>query len=281
MGVADEPAVLRVGGRLGPYALDTELGSGATGVVYRARRDGDDQVVALKVLRWELSTDPAYAARFEHEVRAASAVQHRHLVPIVDAGAADGWRYIAAAYVPGTSLQERLAATPGLTVAETVRVARHVAGALDALHQVGLVHRDVKPANVLLDEDGNAALTDFGLAKGPAYTVLTQPGQLMGTADYLAPELVRGGTATPASDLYALGCLTYACLAGAPPFAGRSVFRIAQAHLEETPPDLAGVRSDLPPALAATVLLALEKDPTRRPHSATAYATLLRVAGGP
>ena len=112
-----------------------------------------------------------------------------------------------------------------------------VAAGLDALHRGGIVHRDVKPSNVMLREDGSAALTDFGLAKGAAYTVLTRPGQVLGTLDYLAPELVRGGEATPASDIYALGCVAFECLAGRPPFADRSLFGVGTAHLEDEPPD--------------------------------------------
>ena len=135
------------------------------------------------------------------------------------------------------------------------------------------MHRDVKPSNIMLREDGSAALTDFGLAKGAAYTVLTRPGQVLGTLDYLAPELVRGEAATPASDVYALGCVAFECLAGTPPFADRSLFGVGTAHLEDDPPD--------PPApadVARVLLRALEKEPAARPPTATMYAHLLRAA---
>lgn len=264
--------------RVDGYRLERVLGEGATGRVYLATDDSGGEV-ALKVLRADLSANATWAGRFAHEARAAATVQHRHLVPIVGSGQDGRWHYLAAAFVPGGSLADQLAAGP-LSPARTVRVARHVAAGLDALHAAGLVHRDIKPSNILLDADGTALLTDFGLAKGPAYTALTMPGQLMGTVDYLAPELIRGGEASRASDLYALGCVVHECLAGTPPFAGTGVLGIARAHFEQPPPDLRLVRPDLPPSLPAAVRLALEKDPARRPPTATAFATMLRVAAG-
>jgi serine/threonine-protein kinase len=130
----------------------------------------------------------------------------------------------------------------------------------------------------MFDTSGSAALTDFGLAKGPAYTVLTRPGEVMGTVDYLAPELIKGCGATPASDLYALGCTVYECLAGAPPFAEKSLFELTAAHLEERPPDLRVSRADISEQLAWAVLQALAKEPGARPPTATAYAHMLRLA---
>ena len=152
-------------------------------------------------------------------------------------------------------------------------LAERYAAGLDALHRAGIVHRDVKPSNVMLREDGSAALTDFGLAKGAAYTLLTRPGQVLGTLDYLAPELVRGGEATPASDVYALGCVAFECPAGHAPFADRSLFGVGTAHLEDDPPD-----PPASPELARALLRALEKDPAARPPTATMYAHLLRAA---
>src|SRR5205085_10034952 len=140
---------------------------------------------------------------------------------------------------------------------------------LDALHAAGLVHRDVKPANVLFDENGRALLTDFGLAKGPAYTVLTRTGQIVGTLDYLAPELIRGGPASPATDVYALGCLAYECATGQPPFAGKSIFGLSSAILDQDPDDPCTLRPDMPAAMGWAVLQALAKDPAERPPTAT------------
>ena len=266
------------GALVGGYRLARLLGEGATGRVYLATTEAGDQV-ALKLLRADLSADATWSVRFAHEARAAATVTSRHLVPILGSGRDGGWQYLAAAFVPGGSLADQLVSGP-TSVGMAVRVGRHVATGLDALHAAGLVHRDVKPSNILLTTDGTALLTDFGLAKGPAYTALTIPGQLMGTVDYLAPELIRGGEATRASDLYALGCVIHECLAGMPPFAGAGVLGVARAHLEQTPPDLVELRPDLPPTLPAAVRVALEKDPARRPPTATAFATMLRVAAG-
>ncbi|MBD0329376.1 MAG: serine/threonine protein kinase [Thermoleophilia bacterium] len=199
-------------------------------------------------------------------------------MPVLEAGEAEGRPYLAVAYVNGRSLAERLAAEGPLPVRDAVRVAAQVGSALDALHRAGLVHRDVKPANILLAEEGAAALTDFGLAKGTGYTVLTHAGQVVGTLDYLAPELIRGDPATPATDVYALGCVVFECVAGEPPFGSRSLFELGAAHLEEEPVDPAGGRTDAPPALGAVVLRALAKDPRDRPATATMYAHLLRAA---
>jgi serine/threonine protein kinase len=264
-----------LGQRLGPFRLKAVLGEGGMGLVYRAVREPSGEVVAVKVLKRALSRDEVYRRRFEREARAASQVEHRHLVPVLEAGEDDGVHYLAMAYVDGRSLGERIEAEGRLDLAESVRIVGEVASGLDALHAAGLVHRDVKPSNVMLGEDGAAALTDFGLARGEAFTVLTRPGEVMGTLDYLAPELISGTAATPSSDIYALGCVAYVCVTGSAPFAGRGMFEVAVAHVEEEPPDPAGKRPDLPSAVAWGLLQALAKDPARRPTTARAYARML------
>jgi serine/threonine protein kinase len=276
------PAAPEVGQRLGPYRIEARLGQGGMGVVFRASRDRDGGVVALKVLREELAADPAFRRRLAHEARAAAGVDHPNLAPVLEAGEAGGRLYLAVRFVDGRSLAQRLAAGP-LAVPELLRLAAEVGAGLDALHRRGIVHRDVKPGNILLAADGTAVLGDFGLAKGRAWTVLTRPGQVLGTLDYLAPELIRGEPATPLSDLYALGCVLYEGLAGAPPFAGRGVLRVGMAHLQEEPGDPAAGRDDVPAALSWTVRQALAKDPARRPTGAAALARMLRLAapGGP
>ena len=207
------------------------------GVVFRAVREPEGDEVALKVLRAELSADETFRRRFVHEARAAGEVRHKHLVPITDAGEAEGRPYLAVAFVRGRTLEARLDEEGPLPIEDIVRVVAHVASGLDALHAGGIVHRDVKPSNVIIDEAGSANLTDFGLAKGRAYTVLTKPGMVMGTLDYLAPEMLRGSEATGASDIYALGCVTFECTAGRAPFADKSMFDLASAHLNLEPPD--------------------------------------------
>lgn len=248
------------------------------GIVFRARRETDGKTVALKVLRGELAESPVYRRRFEREARVAREVANERIVPVIDYGDASGRLYIAAPYVPGVSLAAHIASLGPLSSTETFRVVSHLADALDTLHSRGLVHRDVKPANVLLDERGAAALTDFGLARSDADTVLTKTGLVVGTVDYLAPELIQGERASPQSDVYALGCLVYECLAGFPPFGGKSFVEALLAHVRDEPPDLTEVRADLPQTTCWAVTKALAKDPVERPPTATAYARLLRAS---
>ena len=257
--------------RLGEYELESVIGEGAGGVVYRAR-SASGGLVALKVLRPGLAADDHYRARLARELRVARDVRHHHLVSILDSDEAGARPYLVLELVTGGPLAETLQQRT-LRLAELARLVAEVGSGLDALHRRGVVHRDVKPSNIMLRADGSAALTDFGLAKGKTYTLLTRPGQIMGTLDYLAPELIRGGEATAASDVYALGCVAFECLAGAPPFADRSLLGVGTAHLTDQPPN--------PPASSEAswaLLRALEKDPAARPPSATAYAHLLRAA---
>jgi serine/threonine-protein kinase len=248
------------------------------GLVFRARRETDGESVALKVLRDELAEDELYRRRFEREARIASELVNEHVVPVVDFGEASGRLYIAALYVRGVSLSERIASQGVLSLTDALRLVTDLSDALEALHAGGLVHRDVKPANVMVDEDGVAALTDFGLARGVADTVLTKTGVVVGTVDYLAPELIRGQQADHSSDVYALGCLLYESLAGAPPFADRAFVETLLAHVQDEPRDLREVRADLPENVSWTVLKALAKNPAERPETASAYARLLRAS---
>ena len=265
---------LKPGENLGPYRLEELLGEGGMGLVFRAVRESDGEVVALKVMRFELISDPVFGRRFEQEARAASEVNEPHLVPVLEAGEADGRRYLASKYIPGKTLEDLLD-DGQLALADTARWAQHVGAGLQALHDVGIVHRDLKPGNIIIDPEGTAMLTDFGLAKGRAYTVLTKPGQVMGTLDYLAPELIKGSPATPATDIYALGCTIYECVAGQAPFRDKEGIQVGLAHVTEPPPDLAKFRDDIPPEFAAAVLSALAKDPEQRPPTAVEYARLL------
>jgi serine/threonine-protein kinase len=266
------------GSPFGSYLLSSILGEGATGVVFRAvAKDGNE--VALKILRPELIRDDVYRRRFEHEVRAAQGVEHPNVVPPVDFGEAEGHPFIAFAYIPeAKSLRSRIKDRGRLETPEVVRLARQLAGGIDALHQRGIVHRDIKPANIILTRDGDALLTDFGLAKGRAYTVLTRPGQVLGTPDYIAPELIRGLPAETPSDIYSFGCTVFECVCGEPPFAGVGLVALGIAHLEEAPPNPGANRPDLPADFCAAVLQALEKEPSERPATATAYARMLGFA---
>jgi serine/threonine-protein kinase len=159
-----------------------------------------------------------------------------------------------------------------------LRIGRQVAGGLDAAHARGLIHRDVKPANILLDGNGTAYITDFGLAKDTQGSMLTLPGQALGSMDYMAPEQIRGEQVTAATDIYALGCVVYECMCGRPPFADRQGMRVLWAHLQDEPSDLTVHRPDLSPAFARAVNRALAKDPADRPARAGDYARMLAEA---
>jgi serine/threonine kinase PknH len=269
--------VAGVGDAVGPYRLDAVLGEGGMGHVFRATHAQTGASVALKLLKPAFASDEGLIRRLLREARAAGTVEHRHLVGLLDAGQADGQHYLALELVPGVTVGERIDAEGPLPLEDVVRIAADVAAGLDALHGAGIVHRDIKPSNVLLDADGSARLTDFGLAKSQDYSILTLPGQMLGTIDYLAPELIRGEEPTAGSDIYAFGCLVYACVAGRPPFGARGMLQIGVGHLDEEPPDPCAQRPDAPDGFGQAVAFALRKAPAERPPTATAYARLIAV----
>ena len=267
-----------VPGTIGPYRVQTLLGEGGMAHVYRAVHRDTGRIVALKVMKSDGVGDHRCARRFHREVRAAGEVEHRHLVDLLDFGEWQGRRYLAMRFVDGHSLEQRISAEGPLPIGDVIRVAAQIGSALDALHAVGLVHRDVKAANILLAADGAANLSDFGLAKGPTFSALTRPRQIVGTLDYLAPERIRGKPASAATDIYALGCVVYKALCGRTPFGGRSLFEVGAAILCGDPPDPLADRACVPRQLSTAALLALAKNPAQRPPTATAYARLLSVA---
>jgi len=262
------------------YRIERQLGEGATGVVYAARAS-DGAAVAVKVLRPELAADGILQARFLREARLARGISSPHVVPILDVGDNGGMTYLVLPLYPGGSLAGRLADGGPLRVDETIDISAELGRGLDELHRGGIVHRDVKPSNVLFDADGRAALSDFGLARAVDSTRLTTDGQLLGTPHYLAPELIEGEEATAASDVYAFGCLLYECVAGEPPFAAMRLTELGFAHLAEPAPDARERRPDVPPGFAEALLAALEKDPAARPTTATALARMLSSARTP
>jgi serine/threonine-protein kinase len=264
--------------QIAAYRLGPQLGEGASGVVYRARA-ADGAAVVLKLLRPERGDDATARARFEREARLAADIDSSHLVRILELGDADGQAYLVMPFYAGGSLARLLRDTGRLSLVRTVELAAQLGRGLDALHERDILHRDVKPSNILLDAHGAAALSDFGLARTPASTRLTEDGQVLGTPHYVAPELIEGRDATRATDVYALGCVLYECLAGRPPFEGRGPAEIGFAHLVQTPADPWTLRPELPPAVGAAILSAMAKDPQERPTSATALARMLHVAG--
>ncbi len=267
--------ILEPGRIVAGYTILEELGSGAMSAVYSAQGP-DGAEVALKVIRSDAGADSSGRRRFERESALAERVDHPNVLSAVAHGEDDGWIYLALPFHSGGSLADRLEAGP-LPVADVARTIADIGAGLDSLHRLGFVHRDVKPANVLLAPSG-AILADFGVARGEDASVLTRAGSIVGTADYLAPETIRGEPAGPLADIYALGCVAYASTVGTPPFADRpTIVDVCRAHLEDPPPDPADRRPDLPAAFVSSLLSALAKEPADRPGTGTAYGLLLRA----
>lgn len=264
----------------GRYELGEELGSGGMARVVAAHDLELDRPVAVKLLR--LEADRSARARFLREARTAARFQHSDAVTVHDAGEHDGRPYIVMELVRGVTLADRLARSGPVPVTEAVEVTARLLGVLAAAHARGLVHRDVKPTNVLLPDDGGVKLADFGIAKAldDATSGLTSPGTVVGTVGYVAPELVEGRAASPASDVYAVGCLLFELLTGRPPYLHESPLSVAYAHVREPVPDVREHRPDVPPGLAAVIERALDKDPAARFRDAGELRTALLEAPG-
>src|SRR5437588_1496477 len=267
----------RIGSQIGEYSVDSLLGEGGMGKVYTATGP-DGGRVALKLVKDDYARDETFRRRFYREARIAQTVQHPNVVPVVDTGEHEGLPYMAQRFIEGMSLDEKLKRDGTLDVQTAVGVCTDVAAGLEALWGAGMVHRDVKPANILLDGSGRAYITDFGLAKDTQGSLLTLPGQALGSMDYMAPEQIRGEQVGAATDIYALGCVMYECMCGRPPFAEVQGMRILWAHLQDEPPDPTTIRSDLPPEFGRTLMVAMAKDPKERPETAGEYARLLAEA---
>jgi serine/threonine-protein kinase len=257
------------------YELLEVLGRGGMGVVYRARDRVLDRVVAVKVLPFDRAQDPISVARFEREALAVAALSHRNIVAVFDAGSDGETRFIVMEYLPGHSLAELLRDRGALGAGQAVEVAAQVADALAAAHRAGIVHRDIKPANVMIDEHGHAKVLDFGIARLASALSLTQTAMVVGSAQYLAPELCRGDAADARSDIYALGCLLYALLTGKPPFTGDVVAAVVHQQLSRAPRSPVEVDSTIPAALGALTLAMMAKEPGDRPQDARALVTAL------
>jgi len=265
--------------QLGSYVIGELVGEGGMGRVYRGVAE-DGSTVALKVLRAELAADEDFRKRFEREVKLARRVEHDHVVGTIDWGEDDGRLFLAQEFIDGPTLRHRLAETRILGVEETVRLAGQIGAGLNAIHESGLVHRDVKPDNILLDPGGGAHLADFGLAKDTeATTVLTRLGQTVGSVEYMSPEQVRGDVdLDPRTDVYSMGCVIWECLIGLPPFPGRGGMQGMWAHLYEDPQDPLELRPDLPSDLGWALKKGIEKEPAERPRSAAAFARILQAS---
>jgi DNA-binding beta-propeller fold protein YncE/predicted Ser/Thr protein kinase len=263
------------------YRVEAVAGRGGMGVVYRATQLGLDRPVALKVVAAGLLDDPRIRERFLRESRAAAAIEHPNVIPIHDYGECDGRAYIAMRFVDGDDLRERVAAHGPLAPAQAAAVVAQVAGALDAAHEAGLVHRDVKPANILLGAHDQVYLSDFGLAcHARSAGGLTAPGGWVGTMDFMAPEQIRGEPVDARADIYALGCVLHFALTGQAAYPRETDEARLWAHLHAAPPAPSQVAPGIPPEMDDVVARALEKEPGARQSSAGELGADALLAAG-
>ncbi|QIS17961.1 serine/threonine-protein kinase [Nocardia terpenica] len=264
--------------RFGAYRLDRLIGRGSVGEVWLAHDTAADRTVALKILSVTAAEDPDYRRRFEREARIGANLDDPHIVPIHGFGEQDGRLFLDMAHIPGVDVSARLRVGP-LGVPAAVDLVAQVARALDAAHAAGLIHRDVKPGNIILHPSGFAYLIDFGIARAPNQTTITATGFTVGTLAYMAPERFTGhGDAR--ADIYALACVLYECLTALRPFGDTDPVRQLHAHLNEAPPSAHSIDPSVPPALDAVIARGMAKNPEDRYPSAGALAAAALAAAG-
>jgi serine/threonine protein kinase len=260
------PGALAAGSEFGGFRIERTLGHGGMGIVYLATELRLDRQVALKVIRADLAGDDSFRARFRSESRTAASVEDPRVVTVFGAGENKGLLYVSMRFVPGRDLGRLVDADGALSPGDAARLIAQVADGLDAVHAAGLVHRDVKPHNVIVDEEGDAHLTDFGLAKAMgATTGLTATGQVIGTVDYMAPEQIEARRVDARTDVYALGGVLFYAITGGVPFAERESSAKMWAHVNEPPPSVGGGRAGV---LDPVIRRAMAKDPADRFPSA-------------
>lgn len=257
-------SLVEEGTPFGRYRLLESLGGGGMGKVWRAFDTVTNRMVAVKVLAAHLAADPAFEQRFRREAFAAAGLNNPHVIPIHTFGEIDGRLYVDMRLIQGRDLQSVIAADGPLDPARAVRIVGEVAKALNAAHRIGLVHRDVKPSNILLDEDDFAYLIDFGIARAAGETGLTTTGAVIGTWQYMAPERLGESEGDARSDIYALACVLYECLTGHRPFPGESVESQVAAHLTTPPPRPSTTNPQVPLEFDAVIATGMAKDPDKR-----------------
>ncbi|WP_051712564.1 serine/threonine-protein kinase [Spirillospora albida] len=259
----------------GRYRLLERLATGGMGEVWRAVDESLGRDVAVKLLRLEFDDDASAQARFESEARLAAGLHHGGIAQVYDFGAQDGRTFLVMELVPGEPLDEIIGRDGGLPVEAVLDLLVQAARALAVPHAAGIVHRDVKPANLMVSPDGAVKITDFGIARRLAAAAQTQTGMVMGTAHYISPEQASGKEVSPSADLYSLGVVAYECLTGRPPFEGRGPVQIAMKHVRDAAPELP---AHVPAAVRELVAALLAKSPADRPQDASEVADLaLRI----
>src|SRR5215467_8857359 len=262
------------------YVIERKLGSGGMADVYLAEDQELGRRVALKLLDDRHSSDEQFVERFRREAQSAAGLNHPSIVSVFDRGHAEGTYYIAMEFLDGRTLKELLIRNGPTPIPIAIDYARQILGALSFAHRHGIVHRDIKPHNIIVRPDGRLKVTDFGIARSGA-SQMTEAGSIVGTAQYLSPEQARGARVDPRSDIYSLGIVLYEMLTGHVPFTGDTAVEIAMKHLSEVPEPPSKLRPDVPHDLDAVVMRALAKDPEQRYGSAEEMdADLARVARG-
>ena len=261
----------------GRYQLLELLGRGGMGEVWRAFDTATDRVVAVKLLPAHLADDDVYQQRFRREAQAAAGINEPHVVPIHDFGEIDGRLYVNMRLIEGRDLHDMLGGTP-LEPARAVHIIDQIASALRAAHRIGLVHRDVKPSNILVTEDDFAYLIDFGIARATGQTGLTSTGTMLGTCSYMAPERLSGGSADARVDVYALACVLHECLTGQTPYPGDSIEQQITGHLTVDPPKPSAINLAVPAAFDDVIARGMAKDPDGRYQTARELATAASAA---
>jgi serine/threonine-protein kinase len=260
----------------GRYELEKLVGSGGMSNVFRAHDRLLERTVALKILHEQYTRDEDYVERFRREARAVAQLAHPNIVTVIDRGEQDGRQFIVFEYIDGENLKELVARGP-LDPQDAIPLALQVARALSFAHERGLVHRDVKPQNVLLNDDGQAKVTDFGIARSLDVHGVTQTGTVLGTSDYIAPEQARGQKVDPKTDIYSLGAVLYELLTGEVPYAGDNFVAVAMRHVNEPPPSVLDRRPDCPLRLDLAIQRAMAKDPDERYGSMDEFCTELEA----
>lgn len=259
------------------YRLEELIAEGGMGQIWRALDERLQRPVAVKVLRPDAGGDETFVERFRIEAVNSAALQHPNIVTVHDFGEGEHTAYLVMELIDGKPLSAVIGERGALPPDEVTEILYQAALALQAAHDAGVVHRDVKPANIVVDDDGYARLTDFGISKAMAGSALTQTGEMLGTAHYLSPEQVQGRPAGPASDIYALAVVGFEMLTGSRPFAGESMIVTALAHVGQPAPELP---ESVPEPLRTTVLAGLAKLPEQRPEDAAAFAEALHLPAG-